>query len=428
MKVDIKELRKSQHKPTIFQAGVQDFIDGLEDKLLKVAETWKNDYRQVSNTATLNGLFNDMLKKYKDSVDEGGHMTSTDLYSLYQINNNAQNCGSSSPPPPSSSQGSNKPKGPSMFSKLKNAVGTSKNNTNDPSASTPRVAKVKLTADERLKKHAEDMKNKKDADEEKEKLKAAKKTMRDERIAAGQGSLTDKVIKNTEELGAKGKATLVALKKSNIERAEKETAAKAAKKAENDARIAKGDLTSVEKLKNAAAARKGQLADVAKDVLTKTGDTITGVATAVGQKFEKATNKVVDKFAAAIAPKINPVAQELRDLSVPPAAAAADGSATPPSLPPPAAAKVAATVNYGDSNDPLRGSMRVMEGGSSSASHRRTRYISDIKNNRRRLYDREREIIQSIRNFENNNNNNNNNRHKSRHHKTRKLRNMLMRR
>ena len=69
------------------------------------------------------------------------------------------------------------------------------------------------------------------------------------------------------------------------------------------------------------------------------------------------------------------------------------------------------------------------QGGGASASHRRTRYISDIKNNRRRLYDRERKIIQSIRNFENNNNNNNNNnRHKSRHHKTRKLRNILMRR
>ena len=64
-------------------------------------------------------------------------------------------------------------------------------------------------------------------------------------------------------------------------------------------------------------------------------------------------------------------------------------------------------------------------GGSGNASHHRTRYISDIKHNRRRLYDREREIIQSIRNFENNNNNN---RHKSRHHKTRKLRNVLMRR
>ena len=61
------------------------------------------------------------------------------------------------------------------------------------------------------------------------------------------------------------------------------------------------------------------------------------------------------------------------------------------------------------------------------ASHNRTRYISDIKHNRKRLYDREREIIQSIRNFENNNNNNNN-RKESRHHKTRKLRNILMRR
>ena len=57
------------------------------------------------------------------------------------------------------------------------------------------------------------------------------------------------------------------------------------------------------------------------------------------------------------------------------------------------------------------------------ASQHRTRYISDIKHNRRRLYDREREIIQSIRNFENNNN-----RKESRHDKTRKLRNILMRR
>ena len=62
-------------------------------------------------------------------------------------------------------------------------------------------------------------------------------------------------------------------------------------------------------------------------------------------------------------------------------------------------------------------------GGGSGASQHRTRYISDIKHNRRRLYDREREIIQSIRNFENNNN-----RKESRHHKTRKLRNILMRR
>ena len=53
--------------------------------------------------------------------------------------------------------------------------------------------------------------------------------------------------------------------------------------------------------------------------------------------------------------------------------------------------------------------------------HNRTRYISDIKNNRRRLYEREKEIIQSIRNFEKGN-------IKSHHNKTRKFGKMLRRR
>ena len=98
----IKELKKSQHRPTIFQEGIQDFIDGIQDKILKTPETWKTEYTQAENTATLNELFHNMLKKYKDSEEEGGEMTTTDLYSLYQISNNAQNCGSSPPPPKSS--------------------------------------------------------------------------------------------------------------------------------------------------------------------------------------------------------------------------------------------------------------------------------------------------------------------------------------
>ena len=79
-----------------------------------------------------------------------------------------------------------------------------------------------------------------------------------------------------------------------------------------------------------------------------------------------------------------------------------------------AVSKIASGGSQGDINQ------KQVGGSSGGASHRRTRYISDIKNNRRRLYDREREIIQSIRNFEHNN------RKESRHHKTRKLRNILM--
>ena len=130
----IKQLKKSQHKPTIFQEGIQDFIDGVQDKILKIPEGWKTEYTQAENTSTLNELFHNMLKKYKDSEEEGGEMTTTDLYSLYQISNNAQNCGSSSPPPPKSSDSS---KGPSMFSKLKNAASaatTRKNKPDDPKA------------------------------------------------------------------------------------------------------------------------------------------------------------------------------------------------------------------------------------------------------------------------------------------------------
>ncbi len=54
------------------------------------------------------------------------------------------------------------------------------------------------------------------------------------------------------------------------------------------------------------------------------------------------------------------------------------------------------------------------------------RYIQDIKNNRRKLYRKEMEIINSVRNFNNNHNQSkNNNNSNNKHNTTRKLRNIL---
>ena len=395
----IKELRRSLHQPTFFQEGIQDFIDGIQDKILKFPEKWKTEFTQSENKSTLNELFHDMLKKYKDSVDEGGDMNTTDLYSLYQISNNAQNCGSSSPPPPH--QSSDKPKGPSMFSKLKNAAAaatTRKNKPGDP-ASTPGATPGAKGATP-------------DGTPKKGMLDSAKEKF---------NNLTRKLSPEEQEEAANKKAQAAEEKQKK-----KDDAAVAKKQKQDDAAVAK------KQKQDAAAEAAAMLADKVKAgiatpseqfdhqknvtaaAMRKTasdlGDKLSATGTAVGQKFSAAGTAIKDtasKAGTAVKTGLSTAGTSISNAGT----AIKDTALS-------AATKVLsrATGSQGQ------------QGGSSGASHHRTRYISDIKHNRRRLYDREREIIQSIRNFENNNNNNNNNRHKSRHHKTRKLRNMLMRR
>ena len=349
----IKELRRSLHQPTIFQDGVQDFIDGIQDKILQFPEKWKTEFTQAENTTSVNQLFHDMLKKYKDSVEEGGEINASDLYGLYQLKNNAQNCGSSPPPP---HQSSNKPKGPSMFSKLKNAV-TRKKNPGDPAGTpgaTPGAApdgtpKKGMIAS--MKEKVNNLTRKKTPEEQAEALKKkedaaiAKKKKQDDAVAA---------------------------KKQKQEDEEKAKAALAEK-------VNNGTATKFEKFQHNAILNKAAIVTGAKNAATAVKTSLSNAGTAV-------KTGAINTFAKATDPLVKAYERRKAEQAI---------------------------KKY------------TQGGGSGNASHHRTRYISDIKHNRRRLYDREREIIQSIRNFENNNNNN---RHKSRHHKTRKLRNVLMRR
>jgi hypothetical protein len=386
----IKELRRSLHQPTFFQDGVQDFIDGIQDKILKFPEKWKTEFTQSENTSTLNELFHNMLKKYKDSVDEGGDMNTTDLYSLYQISNNAQNCGSSSPPPPPH-QSSNNPKGPSMLSKLKNAAAaatTRKNKPGDP-AGTP-GATPGATPEGTPKKGM--------LDSAKEKF----------------NNLTRKLTPEEQEEAAKKKAAAAEAKKQKqddaaAEKQKKKDADAVAKKQKQDAaaeaaailadKVKSGNATASEQFDH----QKNVTAAAMRKKASDLGDKISATGTAVKTGLSKAGTVVQTGLSTA-------------GTSVKTGLSKAGTSISN-------AGTAIKDTALGAATNVLRRVGNNQAGGSGGASHHRTRYISDIKHNRRRLYDREREIIQSIRNFENNNN-----RKESRHHKTRKLRNMLMRR
>jgi hypothetical protein len=417
----IKELRRSLHQPTFFQEGIQDFIDGIQDKILKFPEKWKTEFTQSENTATLNELFHDMLKKYKDSVDEGGDMNTTDLYSLYQISNNAQNCGSSSPPPPH--QSSNNPKGPSMLSKLKNAASaatTRKNKPGNPAGTpgatpgaTPGGPPKKGFVD-KAKEKLNNLTRKLTPEEQ-----ADKKKKQDEAAAEKQKKKEDDAV------AKKQKQDDAAVAKKQKQDAE------AVAKAELAEKVKAGIETPSERFqheKNLTTAALGQKVSSAKNTVKKG---LSNAATAVGDKFSAVGSAIgakVDAGKAAVKDTVSAGKQVVAS-GIYRARAAGTAAATAVKNSASKAGTAVTDKAYGIASKIVsgvrgnsQGDTLPQQGGSGGASHRRTRYISDIKNNRRRLYDREREIIQSIRNFENNNNN----RHKSRHHKTRKLRNILM--
>ena len=486
----IKELRRSLHQPTFFQEGIQDFIDGIQDKILKFPEKWKTEFTQTENTATLNELFHDMLKKYKDSVEEGGDMNTTDLYSLYQISNNAQNCGSSSPPPPKSSD---KPKGPSMLSKLKNAASaatTRKNKPGDPAGTpgatpgakgatpdgtqkkgmlasakekynnltrklTPQeqeeaATKKAQAAEEKQKKKEDDaaakkLKQEADAVAKKQKQDAdavAKKQKQDadavakaelaEKVRTGHASRLEKIEHEKNKLvtavktSASNAATAVKTSASNAATAVKTSASNAAK-AVGDKVSAVGSAVGA-KVDAGKAAVKTSASNVAKAVGAKVdagkaaigakvdaGKAAIGDAAFAGKQVFKSGIYQARAIGTAVGAKARKATTTVKNKATALKTSAYDAYAS-------GADKVVRGIANIQANQALRKYGGKQIGGGSGASQHRTRYISDIKHNRRRLYDREREIIQSIRNFENNNN-----RKESRHHKTRKLRNILMR-
>jgi hypothetical protein len=324
-----------------------------------------------------------MLKKFKTSVGQGGEMNSNDLYSLYQISNNAHNCGSS-PPPPKSSDSS---KGPSMFSKLKNAVATRKNKPGDPAGApgatpdgTPKkgmLANMKdkvnnFTRRKTPEEQAEALKKKEEAATEKQKKQdeaAAAKEAKKQADAAAAAALAEKV-----RSGNASKVEKLEHEKNKLVTGVKTSASNAAK--------------AIGASVDATKAKIGASVDA---TTAKIGASVNATKAKIGASVDAGKAKVYDTY-AKVADKVVTGIQDFK------------------------AQRAIAKYSQG----------KYRQGGGAGTSHHRTRYISDIKNNRRRLYDRERKIIQSIRNFENNNNNNN--RHKSRHHKTRKLQNILMRR
>ena len=477
----IKQLRRSFHNPTIFQAGIQDLIDGVQDKLLKIPEKWKTEFTQVENTATLNELFYDMLKKYKNSVGQGGEMTSTDLYSLMQLNSSATNCGASQPPP---HQSSNKP---SWASRIKNAV-TRKNNSSGSSGSSgpsgPSVfsrmstsaknatqkLKEKLrpkTAEEKATAEAAKVQKKADAEAAKAKKKAdaeAAKVQEKEAYDKKKAELGNKIIKGEATMGERIQHSAM-VKRDAAAAAAKAVGAKVSNAASTAGKVVSGAAKAVKtSVSNAASTAGNALKTAAVKVANPVGtynEYQTNRSIAQQENAERAAARAEARAAAPQRQTARETAKALANSAKQGAKNAAKTTrkaarsvvTTVQQLPGAIKSRVSAgvdnfqknmaerVVNYNQSRQDnsdrkaqpaapsAPASVQVGGGGSSGASHNRTRYISDIKHNRKRLYDREREIIQSIRNFENNNNNNNNNNRKeSRHHKTRKLRNILMRR
>jgi hypothetical protein len=88
----IRELRRSFHNPTELQKGMQDFIDGIEAKILEYPEKWQASRLEKKNVLDANGLLQSSINNFSSAVKEGKEMSMGKLQQLWSVVNSAKDC------------------------------------------------------------------------------------------------------------------------------------------------------------------------------------------------------------------------------------------------------------------------------------------------------------------------------------------------
>ena len=88
----IRELRRSFHDPTELQNGMQDFIDGIEAKILEYPEKWQASRLEKKNVLDANGLLQSSINNFSTAVKEGQEMSMGKLHQLWSVVNSAKDC------------------------------------------------------------------------------------------------------------------------------------------------------------------------------------------------------------------------------------------------------------------------------------------------------------------------------------------------
>jgi hypothetical protein len=88
----IKELRRSFHNPTDLQKGMQDFIDGIQAKILEYPETWQSSRLEQENIRDANSLLQSSISNFSSAVKEGKEMSIDKLQQLWGVVNSAKDC------------------------------------------------------------------------------------------------------------------------------------------------------------------------------------------------------------------------------------------------------------------------------------------------------------------------------------------------
>jgi hypothetical protein len=88
----IKELRRSFHKPTELQTGMQDILDGIKAKILEYPDKWQASRLEKKNVLDANGLLQSTLENFSNGVKDGKEMSMSKLQQLWGVVNSAKDC------------------------------------------------------------------------------------------------------------------------------------------------------------------------------------------------------------------------------------------------------------------------------------------------------------------------------------------------
>jgi hypothetical protein len=88
----IKELRRSFHKPTDLQTGMQDILDGLKAKILEYPDKWQASRLEKKNVLDANSLLQSTLENFSNGVKQGKEMSMSKLQQLWGVVNSAKDC------------------------------------------------------------------------------------------------------------------------------------------------------------------------------------------------------------------------------------------------------------------------------------------------------------------------------------------------
>lgn len=88
----IKELRRSYHKPTDLQKGMQDIFDGIKAKILEYPDKWQASRLEKKNNLVANDLLQSSLDSFSSAVKEGKQMSIDKLGQLWGVVNSAKDC------------------------------------------------------------------------------------------------------------------------------------------------------------------------------------------------------------------------------------------------------------------------------------------------------------------------------------------------